>query len=265
MNAWWKFYNQAGGVIDAASGELEFTMTNINFSNDSDAIIKGDASIDVPNAFINDGIISPGSSIGMFSYVGNFVPSSSGMLDIQLKGVTAGTEYDQLNVIGNATLNGLLKVSVANGFVPNPGDSFTILTTSGSVSSDFSDLEIQDGLYLSVQVNENNITLFVDSVGVLEVELLNGGEIVKDYSLLQNYPNPFNPSTNIQFALPQSGLVTLEVFNITGEKVDVLISEELNAGKYNYEWNGSDLTSGIYFYKLQAGSFVKTKKMTLMK
>ena len=200
--------------------------------------LKVTATIDVPTSFTNNGIIEPGSNIGVLSYVGNFVSSSTGVLDIQLGGLTAGTEYDQLNVTGNATLNGSLKVRVANGFVPNNGDSFVILNTSGTVSSDFSSLDIQDGLYLTVIVNSNNVTLVVDSVGVLDVEELNDGEVVSDYSLSQNYPNPFNPSTNIQFALPQSGYVTLEIFSVTGERVDVLISEELNAGKYNYrmEW-----------------------------
>jgi hypothetical protein len=265
MNIWWKFFNQSGGVIDAASGELEFTMGNINFSNDPGAIIKGTDSIDVPDSFINNGITEPGNGIGKLSYIGNYVSSTTSVLDIELGGLTAGTEYDQLNVTGNATLNGLLKVRVANGFTPNDGDSFVILNTSGTISSDFSALDIQDGLYLTVVVNSNNVTLFVDSVGVLDVEELNDGEVVSDYSLSQNYPNPFNPSTNIQFSLPQSGYVKLEIFSVTGERVDVLISEELNAGKYNYEWNGSDLTSGIYFYRFNAGSFVETRKMILLK
>lgn len=90
-------------------------------------------------------------------------------------------------------------------------------------------------------------------------------ETPSSFLLEQNYPNPFNPSTNIQFALPQSGYVTLEIFGVTGERVDVLISEELSAGKYNYAWDGSNLTSGIYLYRLDAGNFVETRKMILLK
>jgi len=90
-------------------------------------------------------------------------------------------------------------------------------------------------------------------------------EVLSDYFLSQNYPNPFNPSTTIQFSLPQTSHVTLEVFNTLGERVGVLASEELTAGTYNYSWDAAGLTSGIYFYKLQAGSFVETKKMILMK
>lgn len=85
------------------------------------------------------------------------------------------------------------------------------------------------------------------------------------FALNQNYPNPFNPNTNIQFAIPQSSFVTLEVFNTLGEMVEILVSEELNIGTYNYDWNASNLTSGIYFYKLHAGNFVEMKKMILIK
>ncbi len=100
--------------------------------------------------------------------------------------------------------------------------------------------------------------------GLTSVEQINDAG-VEDYSLNQNYPNPFNPSTNIQFSLPQSSFVTLEVFNLISESVGVLVSEELNAGTYNYSWNAKALPSGIYFYKLQAGNFTQTKKMILLK
>lgn len=97
--------------------------------------------------------------------------------------------------------------------------------------------------------------------------------IPDEISLWQNYPNPFNPSTKIQFAIPQSSFVTIEVFNALGESVGVLVSEELNAGTYSYTWNAKNLTSGIYFYRIQAldpesisgQSFVQTKKMILVK
>jgi hypothetical protein len=85
------------------------------------------------------------------------------------------------------------------------------------------------------------------------------------YYLQQNYPNPFNPNTNIQFAIPQSSFVQLEVFNALGEKIDVLVSEQLSAGTYNFDWNAEGMTSGIYFYKLQTNGFVEAKKMILMK
>ena len=91
------------------------------------------------------------------------------------------------------------------------------------------------------------------------------GEIPEEDSLMQNYPNPFNPSTTIRFSTPAASYVTLEVLNARGEKVAVLVSEELSAGTYNYEWKAKDLTSGIYFYRLSTESFSESKKMILLK
>ena len=112
--------------------------------------------------------------------------------------------------------------------------------------------------------NTNMGAAWVFVPGTTSVEQTSN-ETPSSFLMEQNYPNPFNPSTNIQFALSQPGYVTLEVFSATGERVDVLISEELNAGKYNYAWDGSNLTSGVYFYRLNAGSFIETRKMILLK
>jgi hypothetical protein len=92
-----------------------------------------------------------------------------------------------------------------------------------------------------------------------------GAFIATDYYLKQNYPNPFNPITNIEFSIPKSEFVTLKVYNILGEDVATLVSEKLSVGTYQYEWNASNLTSGIYFYRLVVDDFVEVKKMVLMK
>ena len=93
----------------------------------------------------------------------------------------------------------------------------------------------------------------------------------KDYKLGQNYPNPFNPSTTISFYLPIASHVTLKIFDLLGNEVASLVSDYRNAGNYNVEFNsaemsnGLSLSSGLYFYRLQAESFVETKKMMLLK
>jgi hypothetical protein len=86
-----------------------------------------------------------------------------------------------------------------------------------------------------------------------------------DYALQQNYPNPFNPVTAISYNLPLKSQVSLIVYNSLGEKVKLLVKEEKEAGSYSVEFNATALPSGIYFYILQAGSFVESKKMVLMK
>jgi hypothetical protein len=89
--------------------------------------------------------------------------------------------------------------------------------------------------------------------------------IVNNYQLFQNYPNPFNPSTKISFKLLQSSEVTLEVTNILGQRISVLINGMQKAGNYEINFDGSGLTSGIYFYKLTANGFTSVRKMTLIK
>ncbi len=90
-------------------------------------------------------------------------------------------------------------------------------------------------------------------------------EIALDYELQQNYPNPFNPSTTIEFNIPVKDMVTLEVYNSLGEKIAALVNEQLLPGTYSYEFNGENLSSGVYFYKLQSGEYSKTRRMILIK
>ncbi len=90
-------------------------------------------------------------------------------------------------------------------------------------------------------------------------------QIPTKYSLSQNYPNPFNPSTTIHFSVPSSEFVTLKVFDVLGSEVAILINEEKSAGNYEVDFRASQFTSGVYFYTINAGSFIETKKMILMK
>ncbi len=85
------------------------------------------------------------------------------------------------------------------------------------------------------------------------------------YALEQNFPNPFNPSTKINYSIPTEGFVTLDVYNSIGQKVANLVSESKTAGTYTVNFDASDLTSGIYFYKISSGNFTETKKMILLK
>ena len=85
------------------------------------------------------------------------------------------------------------------------------------------------------------------------------------FSLSQNYPNPFNPTTTINFSIPKSGFVTLKVYNVLGKEVASLVNEIKNAGSYAVDFSGSELTSGTYFYRIEAGDFTDVKKMILLK
>jgi hypothetical protein len=99
-------------------------------------------------------------------------------------------------------------------------------------------------------------------VGVNTIET----KIPEKFSLYQNYPNPFNPATNIRFEIPGRGqFVTLKVYNILGRIVETLVNQQLTPGTYEVKWNAGKNSSGVYFYKLESGNFVETKKMLMIK
>jgi hypothetical protein len=107
----------------------------------------------------------------------------------------------------------------------------------------------------------NDVELLI--TGPSAVETLEG--IPEGFQLSQNYPNPFNPSTSIKFSIPNEEFVSLKVFNSLGEEVAELLNEIKQMGNYVVDFDASRLSSGVYFYKINAGSFVEIKKMMLIK
>jgi hypothetical protein len=89
--------------------------------------------------------------------------------------------------------------------------------------------------------------------------------IPSDFSLSQNYPNPFNPETTIEFGLPEDAQVKVTVFNVLGQVVTALVDAEMTAGYHVVTWDASEMSSGVYFYRIQADNFTATKRMVLMK
>ncbi|MHB8851839.1 MAG: T9SS type A sorting domain-containing protein [Ignavibacteriaceae bacterium] len=119
---------------------------------------------------------------------------------------------------------------------------------------------------VSTPVVLNYIFGTVDSVAQLPTGIKqSGSNIPMKFELSQNYPNPFNPSTIIKYSVPKGQLVTLKVYNMLGQEVATLVNNQQNAGNYEVTFNADRLASGIYFYTLNAGSFVSTKKMILLK
>lgn len=90
-------------------------------------------------------------------------------------------------------------------------------------------------------------------------------QVPDNFNLSQNYPNPFNPTTNINFTVPKSGLVKMIVYDIKGREISTLVNEEMRPGSYKVDFDGSNLSSGIYYYTMTSVDFVETKKMMLVK
>ena len=119
-------------------------------------------------------------------------------------------------------------------------------------------------LYICSDLPEYHLGLATwDLSTSIELDLL---KTLSSFTLYQNYPNPFNPSTTIEFDLPKTADLTLKIYNILGEEVATLVSDRLTAGSYAYEWSRpTGIASGVYLYRLQAGDYVVTRKMILMK
>ncbi|MHB9012029.1 MAG: T9SS type A sorting domain-containing protein [Ignavibacteriaceae bacterium] len=89
--------------------------------------------------------------------------------------------------------------------------------------------------------------------------------LFNSFSLRQNFPNPFNPTTTICYSVPKTSFVTIKVYDVLGKEIETLVNDEKPSGSYKVEFDGSKFTSGIYFYRMQAGSFVETKKLIVLK
>jgi len=115
---------------------------------------------------------------------------------------------------------------------------------------------------------QRGLGAFKDTVKIVNkfiVGVKETGEVPLTYALYQNYPNPFNPVTTIKYSIPNSERVVLKVYNILGQEVATLVDEEQRAGVYEFKFDASNLSSGVYFYRLQAGKFIDVKKMILVK
>jgi hypothetical protein len=174
----------------------------------------------------------------------------------------------------------------------NTGNPLIGLNSSivyAKVGSDFKSYSVSNvtGLFRVDSLTASGYTLFVDRIGYTPVSrtvqissyskdtidfmfnpvgiVQRGKDIPKFYVLGNNYPNPFNPTTKISFGLPRSSNTKLIVYDLLGREVITLVNDKLEAGSYNIEWDAGNYSSGVYFYKLESGNFVQTKKMVLIK
>ena len=118
-------------------------------------------------------------------------------------------------------------------------------------------IEIESGEKLELYGSVNDIPFATHAEKIPPVPV--------EFGLAQNYPNPFNPVTTIEYALPEAARVRIEVFNILGQVVDVLVDAQQEVGYHTVRWDGGEAASGVYFYRIAAGDFAATKRMVLMK
>ena len=114
-------------------------------------------------------------------------------------------------------------------------------------------------------INQNQLGFWYAYQQIIITEVENEETIPIVFKLEQNYPNPFNPSTKIKFAVPEKSNVLIKVYDILGSEVATLVNEEMDAGWYENNFNAAGLSSGVYLFRMEAGNYVNTKKMILLR
>ena len=180
-----------------------------------------------------------------------------------------GTGWQNINLMTpfywNGTSNLLIEICYNNSSYTQYSPVYAT-ANSGGTWGQYSDLSSGDGCTQltsgSAQTIRPNVQLTFQILQNVSNELTG---IPKTYSLSQNYPNPFNPVTKINFAIPKDGFVSIKVYDILGREVITLVNEEKTAGYYSVDFNASNLASGVYFYRMESGTFSDVKRMLLIK
>lgn len=222
-----------------------------------------------------------GAFVGAFAVSSDkqtFIASSSTSLPNIARSTNGGTSFSTVNVGGGVTGYCNMKwvpgtnvcYLTSNGGASgcamkstNGGLTWTVMSTATITQFTHMDLVYVSGtVYAYAVATDGSVVKLVDNI----VGINNGNtNIPSDYSLEQNYPNPFNPSTTINYSLPEASNVILKIYDVLGSEVMLVVNEHKSAGRYSAIVDGSYLASGVYFYRLEAGNYTDTKKMTLLK
>ena len=228
--------------------------------------------VSIPDTTFNFYAISQRNSYQMQSGDRFVAVGSGGRI---YKSTDIGATWQQKTSGTTSTLRSIYFLTLDSGVAV--GDNGTIRITTNGGESWFTDPffnspSTRNYKFVScVHKQTNTFYAMSDSIFYVSDEPVIAGinnissEIPENFSLLQNYPNPFNPVTMLKFQIPRNGFVKLTVFDMLGKEIETLVNEDLHAGTYEYEWNGINMPSGVYFYKLTAGNFTETRKMIMIK
>ncbi len=181
------------------------------------------------------------------------------------------TNFGTTADISNVTIN-LISIDSSVARITNSNTSFGKIPVGQSrksvIALAYINKNIADTNKFILQISSGGIYYWTDTLIVIPedpTDVAFNNSLPTEYSLSQNYPNPFNPSTTIKYSIPKRSNVTLKVFDVLGSEVNTLVNKEQPQGNYEVEFDGTELSSGIYFYRLKAGEFIETKKMLLIK
>ncbi len=237
-----------GGGANAinGTGSLKVTATNS---------ITGSVGF-IPGTQIGNSVLVPLSSLN---------PGVANVIDLSSSGVSVTSGTDFQIVIEDTTATDAIQLVLDDGSL-NIDRTSSYRTGANGILGWYNR---SDPNYISSTpaYTPAHYNLFITAeiaVPVTDVERISN-VLPTSFSLKQNYPNPFNPTTNIEYSIPIKGVVKLQIFDILGRSIATLVNTTQEAGVYHTTWDGKAVASGVYFYKLESGSFSKTERMLLLK
>ncbi len=205
--------------------------------------------------------LSTGNSL-VYGYVRPYADQNA----ITLVNFSSAAATATINIVGTG---GSANVSITGGAVDGKtyymndvynGNSLPLTFSGGQTSFSATLPGYGSAIYI---LSDSAISMSFPVITSVEEDA--GASQPTEFSLSQNYPNPFNPTTTIRYTLPEKSRVRIDIYNTLGQRVETLVNSEQAAGMYNVVFNGNRLASGVYFYKLTAGSFIKVDKMLMLK
>jgi hypothetical protein len=280
----------AGGNVEynaGVSGLIEFsysscTLEGVPKSGSSSARIGGLVGWNAGGKIGNSYSIA---SISGGNDIGGIVGNHSGFTEVNEKGYVRNV-YFAGTISGEANMGGLFGTFYAEGADVSSISSYWDTETSGltegfgtageetlniagltsaemQTQSSFEGWDFNE--VWSIDEGESYPYLQSSSEQIVTSNVNENGSFPNKFSLAQNYPNPFNPTTNISFVIPQANEVRLQIFDMLGRNVGTLLNEQKAAGSHTVRFDGSNLSSGMYIYRIEAGSFTQTRKLMLIK
>jgi hypothetical protein len=245
------------GLTNSDVRALAVSDTNLFAGTDDDAvwwrsIPEMIASVSPPTIVLGQPVIAFGSVRDDSTTIDTFRLTTSTFHPLIIKGVYTGTRWFAVTDVQD-TVNEGDTLSVLVSFTPDTAKTYL------------------DTLFIWSNPGNSLTRVPLSGNGTITAVSQNNSGIPKSYGISQNYPNPFNPTTVINYQLPVNSSVTLKIYDVLGREVETLVDERQNAGSYNVTFNAGNLPSGVYFYRLsagssgQAGSFTQTKKLVVIK
>ena len=260
---------QVGGMLDGAdTGRYEITGDgSVLFGGtrtfEPAVEVVGDGSVTVGGSVVNNATWRPAGTgaTGVLSIIQGFALADAGVLDIEIGGLVADTEYDQLVVGSSAILGGTLRVTLTDGFTPSEGDRFLVVAAAGGATGAFGQLELPDGLKAFVEASATGAELVIGTPVATEP----GESLPEVLALHPPAPNPTRGVSSMQVDLPAPARVRLALYDALGRELAVVLDDDRPAGRHTVALATDRLAAGVYVVRLVAGGEPATQRLTVVR